>query len=294
MPGPLPITSSWVKLNGKEIQLRRSCLTLRDPWESLSAAVNRSDGISGPPAPSLSSPQLGEPMVAARISAGAASEMGLLAQVFSGDTKTQQQKELPFPGERAASGLRTLTRSSPHRAGGLQGLLPRTSSGGAAAARSDTEEGTGLGERALHGHHYLFTGITASTAWAAEDQRTEETSVHAPDRDEVPSPHQPHREGATGRQDGRSQGLTPVPGDSQVGEVSAPSRCSASSSRPQHAFCAQHSRQQGKLKCLPDSWPQKLCFSLHLSSDSDTVRQANIEGDAAVPNTLQKMTVVSN
>lgn len=77
-------------------------------------------------------------------------------------------------------------------------------------------------------------------------------------------------------------------------KISSPSWCSAGSSRPQRAFYAQRSLQHGKLKCLPDSWLQKLCFSLHLSSNSDTVRQANIEGHAAVPNTLQKMTVVSN
>lgn len=88
-----------MKLNGKVIQLRRSCLTLRDPSESLSGAINRSDGISSPrlpPSPAVSSgslwPQQAELQRA--FAAGAAtitpaSKMGLAAQLFSGATKTE-------------------------------------------------------------------------------------------------------------------------------------------------------------------------------------------------------------
>lgn len=45
-PRPLPVTSGWGKLNRKEIQLGRFCLTLKGPSESLAGAIKRSDGIS--------------------------------------------------------------------------------------------------------------------------------------------------------------------------------------------------------------------------------------------------------
>ena len=149
MPGPLPITSSWVKLNGKEIQLGIE-LTLRDPSESLSGAVNSSGGSSSPRFLPLR-PSARDACGRSRLSSSPdllllqprppqPPKRDLLPSCFlePPNLSASQQEELPSPGERVA----TLTRSS------------RTGLGvGRAAtsepARSDTEQGSGLGERAL-------------------------------------------------------------------------------------------------------------------------------------------------